>query len=763
MARWLRVVGPDAGTTVLRGGVALLLAVRTLTLFAAILLGVLAVKGEGASVTVPLASLTATGTLVTSAVLLRHPAPGARLLTSVVVFDVLALDVAVVVTGGADSPLRLLVSALPIAAAFTLPWPSTLGLGLLAAAAPAATADDGREALAILVSVLPGVVVAAAVARRRDAIFERLRALAFLRQDVLLRPSLEWHRVGTELDEIGLRPVREVLGAMRRDASGPAVAALAPRVRDAAAAVRSVVSELHALSARPTNLPVALRELTLRRAPDAVLDLRLEHDVLDPELERLVLAVARDALAQLVRPSTRGVCIALREDELRTLVVDVEVDPPRAPSGGEGGAVLAERAERTGGWVRAREGGLRIALPGAVPRTPPSARLPGGTRADALGLLVLGRTAGLVGTLVSGIVAGGAAPLFYGAVVAGIAVAPFHARIVRAGLGPFLALALADWVLFGVLSATLDGARDAVLPIAVGIPVYYAFVLRPADTLAAGLAAGVAVAVGGAHDERFLLAFGWATLVAAMLATGLNDLRTALDGLEERHRGLLGRLLDEEEQRRRELAADLHDDALQLLLAARQELEAAASDPDAAAHAQAALAEGAVALARAVGEVEVDQGAERLLGGLTNALATAMLPVRRRTGAPRLHIVVDEDAGGLHDGLLVRLARELATNAAKHAAAAEVHVRVERRRDAVVLEVEDDGAGFDVEAVGTAVARGHVGLAFVGERVRAAGGTTELGRGAAGGALVRVTLPAPEVAASPAAGAAAPSAAGAPA
>jgi signal transduction histidine kinase len=71
------------------------------------------------------------------------------------------------------------------------------------------------------------------------------------------------------------------------------------------------------------------------------------------------------------------------------------------------------------------------------------------------------------------------------------------------------------------------------------------------------------------------------------------------------------------------------------------------------------------------------------------------------------------DAGSLPPHVethLYRIAQEALNNAAKYAAAAQVSVLLERRDDGVVLMIEDDGPGFDLEAVrGRAEGLGLVG------------------------------------------------------
>ena len=81
--------------------------------------------------------------------------------------------------------------------------------------------------------------------------------------------------------------------------------------------------------------------------------------------------------------------------------------------------------------------------------------------------------------------------------------------------------------------------------------------------------------------------------------------------------------------------------------------------------------------------------------------------------------------------------RESLTNIAKHAAAANVAIRLQRSDTHILLEIQDDGAGFDLDAVGD----GRMGLKSVRERVRLLGGHSEILSKAGGPTLVTAILP----------------------
>jgi signal transduction histidine kinase len=87
------------------------------------------------------------------------------------------------------------------------------------------------------------------------------------------------------------------------------------------------------------------------------------------------------------------------------------------------------------------------------------------------------------------------------------------------------------------------------------------------------------------------------------------------------------------------------------------------------------------------------------------------------------------------EATVFRLVQEGLTNVAKHARASVVRVAVCESDGEVLVEVQDDGAGFDTET-----AREGLGLAGMRERVNLAGGTFTI-RSGAQGTLIRASLP----------------------
>ncbi len=92
------------------------------------------------------------------------------------------------------------------------------------------------------------------------------------------------------------------------------------------------------------------------------------------------------------------------------------------------------------------------------------------------------------------------------------------------------------------------------------------------------------------------------------------------------------------------------------------------------------------------------------------------------------------------EATLYRVVQEALTNVFKHAKAKNVSVILDRRPDSVRLIIEDDGAGFEVEAPVNVHARDHrLGLTSMLERIELVGGTLKIDSDA--GTTIVVNIP----------------------
>lgn len=220
------------------------------------------------------------------------------------------------------------------------------------------------------------------------------------------------------------------------------------------------------------------------------------------------------------------------------------------------------------------------------------------------------------------------------------------------------------------------------------------------------------------------------------LISTFNGMLEALAGYRQQLRRLAAQALGAEEEERKRIARELHDDTAQIMasLLIRLRVAQRAQDP---AQRDAILEEVREGLAQAL------DGVRRYARGLRPPALDelGLMPAieayaREITEAAGLALEVREDA---IDGLLspeaelalYRIVQEALTNACRHAQASRVRVSVARSDHRVVASVEDDGRGFRVE---DAIGAGHrLGLFGMRERASYVGGnvevTSELGVG----------------------------------
>jgi two-component system NarL family sensor kinase len=91
--------------------------------------------------------------------------------------------------------------------------------------------------------------------------------------------------------------------------------------------------------------------------------------------------------------------------------------------------------------------------------------------------------------------------------------------------------------------------------------------------------------------------------------------------------------------------------------------------------------------------------------------------------------------------LLYKSVQELLTNVTKHARAESSVIRIGREGDSIRVEVEDDGCGFDVDALRSSGAGDHFGLFNIRERIQYLGGDMEIRSIPGSGTTVVLTAP----------------------
>lgn len=228
------------------------------------------------------------------------------------------------------------------------------------------------------------------------------------------------------------------------------------------------------------------------------------------------------------------------------------------------------------------------------------------------------------------------------------------------------------------------------------------------------------------------------------------------DSLEERVaqqttelRSLASNLASVQEQERRRIAREIHDEMGQTLTGLRMELEhLQRSAPTAGADGPLTAS-----FQRAAGMLHsVHDAIDRVLTalrpavldarGLTAALQ-ALASALQRSHELTCHVVVGIDEERLTPEqtiALYRIAQEALTNVARHARASEVDVSLQETPAGMRLAVQDDGCGFDAARLDD---EGCLGLCGIRERSRLLGGRCTVSSEPGRGTEVAVDLPCP--------------------
>lgn len=207
---------------------------------------------------------------------------------------------------------------------------------------------------------------------------------------------------------------------------------------------------------------------------------------------------------------------------------------------------------------------------------------------------------------------------------------------------------------------------------------------------------------------------------------------------------LLAQVITAQEDERRRIARDLHDEVGQsltsLLLGLRSipkpDMPGQAGAEELRRIAVTVLAE-VRRLARGLRPAVLDDL------GLGAALERYAADFTQATGI-NVRREVSDDLGrlpGAVETALYRIVQEALTNAAKHAAARGVRVVVARRPAAVEAVVEDDGRGFDTVAVARRPAGDNLGLAGMRERAALVGGEVTFESRPGRGTRVTIRIP----------------------
>ncbi|MBL8130926.1 MAG: sensor histidine kinase [Anaerolineae bacterium] len=224
----------------------------------------------------------------------------------------------------------------------------------------------------------------------------------------------------------------------------------------------------------------------------------------------------------------------------------------------------------------------------------------------------------------------------------------------------------------------------------------------------------------------------------------LNHMMGQIQAAQERELTYRNALTESQENERRRVARDIHDDTIQSLVLVSHHLELAARA------AKAANQPGADHLDDARTQVvQTIEGLRQIIGDLRPSmleelgLADALESLCDRH--PKLRFAVQGDVCDIapaQELALFRAAQEAIYNAEHHAQARQINARLIYAGSAVSLEVCDDGIGFAIpHHLQEFAVRGHYGLLGIRERIQHLGGQLQLFSAPAAGTRLMVTVP----------------------
>lgn len=213
----------------------------------------------------------------------------------------------------------------------------------------------------------------------------------------------------------------------------------------------------------------------------------------------------------------------------------------------------------------------------------------------------------------------------------------------------------------------------------------------------------------------------------------VDEARRELQRLSER-------LVNAQEEERRNLARELHDGIGQALSAMLVELGRAETAPDGGARLERLasarrMAETSVGMVRNMALLLRPSMLDDL--GLVAALKWQAREVTRRSGL-KVKMATEDIADDLPDShrtCLYRVVQEALDNCVKHARASQVRVVVHRDRDGLSVTVQDDGAGFEP---GREKGMGLLGME---ERIQRLGGVLSIDSKPGHGTVLSIQLP----------------------
>jgi two-component system sensor histidine kinase UhpB len=217
------------------------------------------------------------------------------------------------------------------------------------------------------------------------------------------------------------------------------------------------------------------------------------------------------------------------------------------------------------------------------------------------------------------------------------------------------------------------------------------------------------------------------------LQSELIDMARKVRASQESLKGYIGAITRGQEEERRRLARELHDDTLQALIALNQRVQLARMSLDGSPQAEESLAEIQTLTEATIRDLRRVTGGLRPAYleelGLVSALQMLAQEVQRAQG-----LEVDFQISGREERLapqvelaLYRIAQEALSNVGRHAEAKQASLSLTFRSGELLMDIRDDGKGFQVpESPAEFAPSGHFGLLGMHERAEMIGASLKI-------------------------------------
>jgi PAS domain S-box-containing protein len=257
----------------------------------------------------------------------------------------------------------------------------------------------------------------------------------------------------------------------------------------------------------------------------------------------------------------------------------------------------------------------------------------------------------------------------------------------------------------------------------------FSFSLAPFRDAAGNTTGAIVVAIDVTEGRR----------TEAALRQSLETLKQ----VDQNRRALLRRLVHAQEEERRAIASDIHDDSIQSMFAvglrlfALREAMHDAAQIEQVDRLQQNVQESTDRLRHLLFELRPAALDE---GGLPAALRQYLDAMKQETTIEVvLETSLERNPASETQVIAYRIAQEALANVRKHARARRVECAVSAVDDGILTRIADDGVGFDGSRNGSVP--GHLGLIAMRERAEMAGGWFRITSSAGNGCVVEYWIP----------------------